>query len=572
MMNSLLPDELVRTASLYFEGLGTPLALGLSLRLKYRAWDEISDVSLDPRNYLDRHAASYLKDALAVNFLRKLQQLPTTVDRRASALEKWKQGERDCYRSNERLERYLPEFRASADREAHVEVLLGLARKIVKSWIGNRPDDLAIGRFGPGTTYSDRGRKSTVPDKMSGDPSLTRGAIWYLPQWLSTQWGAAVASRHGKMSFVPGNRFTTVPKTCKTDRPIAMEPSINVFYQLALGRQLRLCLRRHDWDLDYAQDIHRQVACESSVSREFATLDLSNASDTVCRNLVRLLIPHQWFEALDSLRSPKTLVDGKWVVLEKFSSMGNGFTFELETILFGALACAATQLSRCGSGTLGKDVFCFGDDIIVKSGVVPLLKPVLEFCGLTLNKEKSFYRDEPFRESCGGDYFAGHPVRPFFLKNLPNEPQDNISLANGIREALSQLAPLGEAVDLRAWFSVLDCIPSGVRRCRGPKVLGDIVIHDDFERWTIRRAGVEPDLSIYSQEEIRELRLNVYFRPDGIRYIRAYVPRDFTVVRYEHFKPEVVLACATYGCGNRQGGVIPRNGVRGYGLAWVPYS
>jgi len=513
--------------------------------MRHGEWDGISEISLDPRSYLD--AQSYALDAAAVGLVKKLEELPTSHDRRGNAIAKWRQGEADCYRTNERLQRYLPENRLFDDRDAAIDSFFESVRKIILSWIGSRPDDLAVGRFGPGATYSDRSGKTTVPDKMSSDPVMTRSAIWFLPQWLGTQWGAYHAQRGGEITYVPGNRFTTVPKTSKTDRSIASEPSINVFYQLALGRQLRTRLgKRAGWDLDRAQDIHRRVACESSVTREFATLDLSNASDTVARTLVKILLPRHWYEQLDALRSSKTCIDDRWVVLEKFSSMGNGFTFELETIIFAALACAVTR--ECGyAGELGRDVFVFGDDIIVKNDVTRPLKSVLEFTGFTLNEEKSFFGDEPFRESCGGDYFAGLPVRPYFLKELPRGPQDNIAFANGLSLLAERLAETGRSLSRRAWFSVLDCIPTRVRSCRGPKDLGDSVIHDGEERWTTRWRN-------------------------SIRYVKALRPHRFRIRKYEAFRPEIVLACATYGCGNRRGGVIPRDGVLSYKVGWMPRS
>lgn len=548
MEKNMLPNDVARAVSLLLEDLGTPISLSVAIKLRYGMWDEISDVSLDPRCYLD--ADRYFADVSAVSILKKCADLPTSKEkRRQRCVDKWWEGEMDCFRSNERLVRYLSRHANADDRVDAISGFFSDVRKIVRSWIGDAPPDLLEGRFGPGATYADRGGKTTVPDKINNTPTLTRDAVWFLPQWLGNQWGASVAQHHGEISFVPGNRFATVPKTAKIDRAIASEPSINGFFQLAMGRALRRRLRNATgWNLTHAQEIHRQVACRSSASREFATLDLSNASDTVSRVLVELLLPHKWYGLLDDLRSKRTLIDDKWVVLEKFSSMGNGFTFELETIIFAALSCCVSQ--RLGHpGRLGMDVFVYGDDIIVKDDVVKGLKSVLEFCGFKLNEEKSFFGDVPFRESCGGDYFAGQPVRPFFLKDFPNEPQDAIVFANGISALLERGRPLGRSISRRAWFAVLDSIPWWVRSCRGPQVLGDIVIHDEQQHWTVKQRH-------------------------SIRYIRCYRPHKYRIKRYDRFNAEVVLACATYGGTDnvRLGGVIPRNGVRSFKVGWVPYS
>jgi len=575
MMKDLLPNDVVRVVSHLLEDLDTPISLGVAIRLKYGEWDGISELSPDPRQYPCSNR--YARDAAACGILKKLKELPTTHDRSEAATKTWWQGEADCYKTNERLHRYLPENRLFDDGSDAIRAFLARTRKIVLGWIGFGPNVELDGKFGPGATFSNRGGNTTVPDKMSTDPVMTRNALGVLPQWARTKWGAYSAQRYGEISIVPGNRFTTVPKTAKTDRSIAVEPSINVFYQLALGAQLRQRLARRPrtyrhppkedgsvtierwayagWDLDRAQDIHRQVAEESSVTREFATLDLSNASDTVSTTLVKVLMPHGWWKALDELRSKKTLINRKWVVLEKFSSMGNGFTFELETILFAAIACSVTR--ECGGlGELGRDVFVFGDDIIVKSGIAHPLKSVLEFLGFRFNKEKSFYDDSPFRESCGGDFHTGKPVRPFFLKELPNGPQDYIALANGLRHLADRIALTGSPIGRRAWFAALDCIPTRVRSCRGPKALGDIVIHDEPSRWTTRSRR-------------------------GIRYLRALKPDRMRVIPFDRFDPGVILACATYGTGNygtpekgvlRREGIIPRDGLLSYKVGWVPYS
>jgi len=259
------------------------------------------------------------------------------------------------------------------------------------------------------------------------------------------------------------------------------------------------------------------------------------------------VLPPLWFDQLDDLRSKFTQVDGRWVRLEKFSSMGNGFTFELETLIFAALTCAAVR-ENGGLGQLGKDVFVFGDDIIAPDSQFRNVESVLKYFGFALNEEKSFYGAVPFRESCGGDYFAGQPVRGYYLKQLPRGPEDSIPMANGIYAMAERLRTVGYEMPRRAWFSVLDTLPSRVRQCRGPKALGDTVIWDDDVRfWKTRERH-------------------------GIRYFQAFRPWKMRVTPFSVFSGEVVLACATYGTGSYRGGVIPRDGVQSYKVGMVPYS
>lgn len=528
----------------FFEDIDTPLSLALYIRIKHGLWREAIAISVSPNSYLCHE--SYLRDASCVAFLRKCQGLPTLVDTRSAAIEKWKQGERDCYQSNQRLVRYLPEFRNSQDTDPRISFFVKCVRRKIYEWIGPCPPDQLDGRFGPGATSSDVGLRTTIAHKMSSVPSITHGALGVLPFWGRTLWGRSVSFHHGEVGLVRGNRFLTVPKTALVDRCIAAEPSINVFYQLALGQILRRRLKQATkLDLNNAQDRHRDAARVGSIDNSLVTIDLSNASDTVSRVLVKLLMPDQWYQCLDSLRSPFTRIDGRDVLLEKFSSMGNGYTFELETIIFLALACVVTD--RHEPAIPGVNVHVFGDDIIVPTSVYPDLVSVLRFFGFSVNPEKSFDGSSCFRESCGGDYFRGHDVRPFFNKRIPNEPQEWITVANGIRRVSALLDPTGQAGPFRSWFRVLSLLPVGVRNCRGPSALGDLLIHDRPENWSYRWRH-------------------------SVREFRAYRPARYRRIGWNRFSEIVTLACAVYGAGDGTLGITPRDSVIGYAFGWVPYS
>jgi hypothetical protein len=556
-MSYRLPSDLEKVAVRLYDGIATPISLACKKALETGAWDTLASMRVSPGSY--SNPDQYWLDACAVSFLRKVESLPTSFDRAAKARENFWKGERDCWRSNYRL---LPYLRDSSEfpGDPAVRSLLERARKIVVDIIGHSPPADLAGRFGPGATYGDKGQLTTIPDKMSSSPTLTCAAKWYLWSFHGTLWASACNRHNRSPVFVRGNRFTTVPKDCEKDRGIAVEPSINLFFQLGYGRILRDLLCRAGLDLVKAQHIHRQVACAASVTGNYATLDLSNASDTICSALVKLLLPRKWFEALDELRSTKTLIENRWVLLEKFSSMGNGFTFELETLIFSAISKAVLDMLGQPS-RLGSDVYVFGDDIIVPTVSASTVIAALRFLGFTLNEEKSF-TSGPFRESCGGDYFKGVDVRPHFLDDYPNEPQKLISLANGIRRAASQGGTRMDPRFLRAWLTVLDCLPSHIRRLRGPSRLGDLVVQDDPSLWRSRWRS-------------------------GIRYIQVYRPASFRKVGWDHFSPTVILASAVYGVGDGavlggtkgdpfrwilSDGVIPRDSVSGYKLGWVPFS
>jgi len=531
----------------YLEQLGTPRALTVALMLRFKDIGGILSLKTDPRHYCN--AESFLRDSAATNLLKKAQLPPPPgIDRRAAALKKWWDGERSCYRTNERLSRFLYGGVSTPEDEAVNRFFL-LVRKKILEWLGPSPPDLdeIRGKFGPGATFSDRGRLTTVPDKITSTPTLTASACWYMLPYMQTHWGRVNYTKKRGVSWVRGNRYLTVPKTGLIDRSIAVEPAINLFYQLGLGTSIRNRLRsRARWDLDRAQDIHRAMAQTSSITREFCTLDLSNASDTVSLELVRLLLPPAWFRELNALRSPFTFVDGRWCKLEKFSSMGNGFTFELETLIFAALM-SVLLIQNGRSGRLGVDVFVFGDDILIPDDLASQAEVVLRYCGFSLNREKSFSGSVGFRESCGGDFFEGADVRSYYIKELRDDPWQLLPDYNGMRRTLSKLQALTGVRDYSGLRGIFSVIPTVINRCRGPQDLGDIVLHtDDPSEWRIKWK-------------------------EGIRYFRCVV-RVSRFTPWHHWKPDVVLASALYGVGDGRLGVLPRDPPFSFKVKWVPLS
>lgn len=554
-MNQSLPVDLERFVVTMCDDIATPVSRQVKQLALEGRWDDLAAMRVDPLAYDE--AEVYFRDAAAVSLLRKCADLPTTVDRKAVAEGKFWESEKQCKRTNERLSTHFLDNPLDWDTSRIGESdgacarLIAEARKEVKRILGRAPS-LLKGKFGPGATYGDRGLYTTVPDKMSSRPTFTSGALWHLVPFTGTMWAQACAELGRKPECVRGNRFTTVPKDCTTDRGIAVEPSVNIFYQLAVGQHMkRALLQRGHIDLKRGKEIHMQVACEASKHGCYATLDLSNASDTVSSSLVKLLLPHDWWELLSSLRSPFTLVRGNWVRLEKFSSMGNGYTFELETCIFLCIVLAVRNLRALrqpweSSFEPGRDVWVYGDDIIIPTSWYEDVVSALSYLGFSINKRKSF-NSGSFRESCGGDFFDGKAVRPHFIEEFPNEPQQWIAIANGVRRmAVSDSWTLSDRrYLLRSWFVALDVLPSDIRRLRGPEALGDLVIQDEPSRWQQRRRG-------------------------NLDYIRVYRPARFRRVGWKYFDSTVVLAAACYGAGDGRTGVTPRDAVLGYKVGWVP--
>jgi len=415
------------------------------------------------------------------------------------------------------------------------------------------------GAFGPGATVSDSYGKTTICHKLSSVPTFSPDAWPYLIPFIGNGWGRCASATKSVPISVRGDTYFTVKKDASVFRTCAKSPSINVFYQLGYGQVMRRRLKRRFIDLDECKAIHMQVACDASVSGEYCTIDLTSASDLVSTSLVELVSPPKWLAPLSDLRSKYTFApkfggssERKWYRLEKFSAMGNGYTFELETTLF-----AATTMAVDPSLQPGVNMWVYGDDIIAPSHLYNDIISALKFFGFVPNPRKCFHEGN-FRESCGGDYFNGDPVRAHYLKEPLNEPQDYISLANGVRRAFNQSTRLSFIHNrpCRTWFRILDRIPTPIRQCRGPEELGDLCINDSEREWRFRWRG-------------------------SIRWVRVYRPCSFTGVGFDRFGPETQMQAALYGVSlmqlrrkssvdNRT--VIGRDAVVGYKVGWTPFS
>jgi len=207
-----------------------------------------------------------------------------------------------------------------------------------------------------------------------------------------------------------------VPKNAKTFRSIAVEPNLNVILQLGVHEFLvELFHQKSVATIDDQQPnqlLAKLGSTHSSLSDTLCTLDIRNASNSVCKTLVEWLVDDpSWFALLDSLRCHNFVFDGVETSLEMFSSMGNGFTFALETLIFKALSEGA----RVACGGFGV-TSVYGDDIITTSASALLLVETLGFCGFSLNSDKSFIHG-PFRESCGTDWYDGKCTTPVYLRS-----------------------------------------------------------------------------------------------------------------------------------------------------------
>jgi len=319
-------------------------------------------------------------------------------------------GEKRCRITNKRLDHYY----FHPDRiPAGLGVEVAKMQKYIAVLLGDL--DGSVGdsiessiRLTSGAT-EDRTRRRSFPFlKVSGKVKCTPRAVPYIARLARS----LIGHDPDDMRFVTTteNAVITVPKNWKTHRTIAKEPTHNTPFQLSLDSLLKRKLKKWGIDLRF-QTRNQELARLGSIDGSFATIDLAMASDTLSYNALAYLLPADWFRLFETFRSSEYRASWGKGKYAKFSSMGNGYTFTLETLIFAA-ACKAVG---------AKKFSVYGDDIILENELAPRLIKLLNFLGFTTNKEKSFFNpDSRFRESCGCDYYQGRLVTPFYLRECPN--------------------------------------------------------------------------------------------------------------------------------------------------------
>ena len=350
--------------------------------------------------------------------------------RKAAAIESFMNGELSCAVSNSAL--VDPFTRVSLNQTVWRRAR-ALCHEILGRW--NYEEFISLCGFGPGASTGLRRKDSSQQKKWEKAAHITASALPYLlafHKWAAIDRSGELEREIGhkvdipsRVTVVPGNRVTTVPKSWKTDRVIAIEPDWNMFFQKGVGACIRKRLQRYGLLRKDAQNVNRRAAKHGALTGLLATLDLKSASDSVSLALCEALLPDEWLQHVLSLRSPVGVVEGisNPVVYEKVSSMGNGFTFELETLLFYCLA-----VSACGKRA---GVRVYGDDLIVPARYADRVVTTFREAGFSVNTTKSF-SSGPFRESCGGHYFGFKDVTPFYLRHDVESISDAIVLHNHV--------------------------------------------------------------------------------------------------------------------------------------------
>lgn len=470
----------------FYLALDCPRSLTCWLLWKHNEHQQLAQIQFDPLSY---ESTTDAEDSLAATkFLSKADFLKTGYDLQAVALEKFLGCEQHCKMTNHliTLNRFSNGYTASILERARHVVSAILGRFVPEDWVDSC-------NWGPGSTFEMKRRFASAPNKFDVERQITADAYLFVKDFWTVvypNWDIPM------FEIINGCKVITVPKDAKTDRVIAVEPGINLWFQKGIGALIRKRLRYSGIDLN-SQDHNQRLSRMASKFNNLATVDFSSASDTISKGIVKELLPKEWFSVLEAFRSKFGLLDGKWFQFEKFSSMGNGFTFELESLIFFALSVASCDQLGLEDPTIS----VYGDDVILPSSAYDLFSSVCVDLGFTVNKQKS-YSTGYYRESCGEHHWRGHRVKPIFQKEKLNGKTSVLKAANSVRRLAHRRNYYGcDYAFRRCWQTLADYL--GPKKPYISEGYGDVGLIENFDesRSNIRSplGGVEGNLvSVYA--------------------------------------------------------------------------
>ncbi len=464
----------------FLSALDTPRSLAVWLLYNNQEHEQLVDLGVDPLHYED--GARFRDDYIATEFLSKSNFLKLDRKRDEVAMAKFFEFEELCRTTNDRFRSPLSDAFNSHQNAS----LLNATRQKIERILGDySPDEFVdCANWGPGVSTLIKGECVSGYNKFQSETGITRDLYSFIKPWFASaypSWAEHLRSSGNLdteegFTFERGNVIVTVPKNAKTDRVIAIEPGINLWFQKSIGTMIRRRMARFGVDLNH-QDRNQQFAHEGAFLGHLATVDFRSASDSISSAVVRDLIPPRWLALMEATRSVVG-INGKQVIRwNKFSSMGNGFTWELESLIFYAAALAVCESHRVAIS----DVGVYGDDVIIPAQLFSAYSEFCAFLGFLVNPKKS-YASGMFRESCGAHYFGALDCKPLYLKDKITNVQTIYKLANGVRLLAHRIGNnrCCDARFLHTHTRLYNRVPSRLR-LKIPAGLGDVGFICNFD-------------------------------------------------------------------------------------------
>ena len=282
---------------------------------------------------------TYYTQAQRIALLKKGFLLNPVVDPETKALETFMSCEANNRLTNEkiRLRKFTFEERSLLER----------ARAICYRILGPMPGRPHLS-FTTGASVLLKAKDAHVINKMRLPLEVSKTSGGYVKQALHHA-GAfafhlalcqgAIRRHKGSIEVISDIKFVEVPhtevffvdKTSETKRICMKERTGDMLLQRGYGKLIATKLKKFSGDLEYRPSKHKWL-CEAHFSKgcdkssfyndlySIATIDIANASNSLAYELVKFLVPPDWFDKLNQCRSRScTLPDGTVHYLEIFS-------------------------------------------------------------------------------------------------------------------------------------------------------------------------------------------------------------------------------------------------------------
>lgn len=162
----------------------------------------------------------------------------------------------------------------------------------------------------------------------------------------------------------------------------------------------------------FDQWVNQELARIGSITGNYATLDLSNASDLVSKVFFRSHFPLWFVKLVDPLLPTHYELEDEVRLMHQCATAGCQLTFILESLVYWAISRAACEYAALLMGD--KEPFSisvYGDDIIIPTRYAETCIEFITHYKMRVNTSKSFFSPEHlYRESCGAEYFKGLPL------------------------------------------------------------------------------------------------------------------------------------------------------------------
>jgi hypothetical protein len=504
----------------------------------------LDDLYGDSRDYWERFLAStdisdywpgasvrdVAKLRLARSIYKKLIDI-TSLDADKLCLEKF-------LAANSRCQNWRLNLQSSKDEELYglfLKEIDNFLHPFGKPLVKSTMDIWSAGRLGPGASLGATGvdfYSKLFSSQLSATSSEVYQQYTEYCQWFPNWCGAELIrlSAFGFPRYTCKSSLSFVRKTRDISRSICTEPSLNMFAQLGLGEIISARLKKF-FGIDLSSQPKKNVdlARCGSIDGSVVTLDLESASDSLSLGVCEAVLPSWFYNLLCDYRTPFTECDGQKVELNMVSTMGNGFTFPLQTMFFSCIVRAVSSWWGCSLPRADEPESpwgVFGDDIICPPLIAGDVVRLLNLLGFRVNSSKSYFVG-PFRESCGGDFYEGVNVRGVYLKTLRTMQSRYvaINLLNewSARTGIYLPRAVGYLVDSVRYLAVPFCenmdagirVPYELAIGTGPKYKYQRYYYRCYEA-QVPMLGFSDDGRIHVPAAFRKRRKIIY-NPDGLQ-------------------------------------------------------